>query len=66
MDQCLATIKQTCVDRMEHITTDIAKDKGVTENLKAIDQLEWVGRMNNICNREEEIILLERVYSAYL
>ena len=36
--------------------------EGVTEALKAVDQMEWVRRMNSIHNRVEEIILAEIVY----
>ena len=36
--------------------------EGVTEQLKAENQMEWVGRMNSIRNRAEEIILSELVY----
>ena len=56
LDQHLAEIDQTCVERMERITADMAKAKGVTEALKAADQMEWVGQMNNIRNRAEEMI----------
>ena len=38
------------------LTEDMAKREGVTEQLKAADQLEWVRRMNNIRNRAEEIV----------
>lgn len=41
----------------------MAKQEGVTEALKAADQMEWVCRMNNIRNRAEEIILTELVYA---
>ena len=47
---------------MEIIVSAMAKQEGVTEALKAIDQMEWVRRMNNIRNRAEEIILHELVY----
>ena len=40
-----------------------AKREGVTEALKAADQMEWVRRMNNIRARAEEIVLLELVFS---
>ena len=63
LDQHLAEIEQTCVERIERITTDMAKAEGVTEALKANDQMEWVGRMNNIRNRAEEMILSELVYT---
>lgn len=36
--------------------------EGVTEALKAADQLEWVRRMNSIRNRVEEIIQAEMIY----
>ena len=36
--------------------------EGVTEDLKAENQMEWVGRMNNIKNRAEEMVLAELVY----
>ena len=37
--------------------------EGVTETLKASDQMEWVRRMNSIRSRAEEIALRELVYS---
>ena len=40
----------------------MVKQEGVTEALKAADQMEWVRRMNNIRNHAEEIILHELVY----
>ena len=40
----------------------MAKREGVTEALKAADQMEWVCRMNNIRSRAEEIVLTELVY----
>ena len=36
--------------------------EGVTEELKAADPMAWVGAMNNIRNRAEEIILQELIY----
>lgn len=38
------------------------KAEGVTEQLKASDQMEWVGRMNSIRNRAEEIVFSELIY----
>lgn len=40
----------------------LAEQEGVTERLKAENQMEWVGRMNGIRNRTEEIIYNELVY----
>lgn len=58
----LAETEQICSDCIERIVTQMAKREGVTEDLKASEQLEWVGRMNNIRNRAEEIVLAEVVY----
>ena len=41
----------------------ITKAEGVTEKLKADNQMEWIGRMTNIHNRAEEIIREELIYS---
>ena len=62
MHRHLAEIDQACNERMETIVPAMAKQEGVTEALKAADQMEWVRRMNNIHNRAEEIILTELVY----
>ncbi len=44
------------VDRMK-------QDEGVTEHLKAADQMEWVRRMNSIRNRAEEIVKSEVLFT---
>lgn len=41
----------------------MARAEGVTEQLKAENQVEWVRCVNNICNRAEEIVLQEVVYA---
>ena len=58
----LAEIDQACNERIENIISAMAKQEGVTEALKAADQIEWVRRMNSIRNRAEEIVLHELVY----
>ena len=58
----LAEIDQACNERMAIIVSDMARQEGVTEALKAADQMEWVRRMNNIRSRAEEIVLTELVY----
>ena len=59
----LAEIDQDCNKRMEIVVSAMAKQEGVTEALKAADQMEWVRRINSIRNRAEEIILTELVYA---
>ncbi|MCD7881944.1 MAG: TnpV protein [Clostridiales bacterium] len=59
----LAEIDEACNSRMEIICKAMAEREGVTEALKAADQLEWVRRMNSIHDRAEESILAELIYS---
>ena len=59
----LAEIDQACNERMEILVSAMAKQDGVTEALKAADQMEWIRCMNSIRNRAEEIILTELVYA---
>lgn len=51
-----------CVDRLEQIIHHLAEKEGITEALKAADQMEWVRRMNSIQSRAEEIVLHELIY----
>ena len=62
LDEHLAEIDRTCTERVELIMNQLARREGVTEALKAADQMEWVRRMNNIRERAEEIVLSELVY----
>ena len=59
----LSEIDQACNERMENIVSAMAQQEGVTEALKAANQIEWVCHMNSIRNRAEEIILTELVYA---
>ena len=59
----LAEIDRSCNARLEIIETAMMKQEGVTEALKASDQMEWVRRRNSIRNRAEEVILTELVYA---
>jgi hypothetical protein len=60
--QHLAEIDRTCENRLELIIRQNKVQEGVTEKLKADDQMEWIRRMNSIQNRAEEIVLSELVY----
>lgn len=48
---------------MSCLVTDMAKAQGITEQLKADDQMAWLGRMNNIHAAAEEIVLRELIYN---
>ncbi len=58
----LADLNEQTQNRLELIIKQMAASEGVTENLKATDQMAWVEAMNNIRNRAEEIVLRELVY----
>ena len=62
LDQHLAEIDKACEERMELLISQMSSQEGVTEALKAADQMEWVRRMNSIRSRAEEIVLSELVY----
>ena len=49
--------------QMELITKQMAKAQGITEDLKARDQMTWVGAMNNIRSAAEEIVCTELIYA---
>ena len=63
LDEHLAEIDQACNERMDTIIAQMKEREGVTEALKASDQMAWVGAMNNIRSRAEEIVLSEVVYA---
>lgn len=58
----LHEIDRTCHKRMALLIPQMKDSEGVTEHLKAKDQMEWVRRMNSIHNRIEEILLAEIIY----
>ena len=59
----LAEIDAACKTRLDIIEIAMMRQEGVTEALKAADQMEWVRRMNSIHSRAEEIVLHELVYA---
>ena len=61
----LATLDEQADEQLALIIRQIQEAEGVTEALKAGDQLEWVRRMNSIRNRAEEIILRKIVFNTY-
>ena len=59
----LLEIDEACEGKMELLVLQMAKREGMTEQLKAADQMAWVARMNSIRNQAEEIVLHELVYT---
>ena len=58
----LADLNEQAQSRLELIIEQMKVSEGITEDMKATDQMAWVGAMNSIRNRAEEIILREMIY----
>ena len=50
-------------EQLELLIRQLAENDGITEPLKAENQMEWVRRMNSIRNRAEEIVLNELIFA---
>ena len=59
----LAEVDRQAEEMFFQLVEQMAQAKGVNEHLKATDQMEWVGLMNNIRTRVAEIILKESIYA---
>ena len=63
LNEHLADINERAEDIFSRLIKQMAEREGVTEQLKANDQMAWVGRMNNIRNRVAEIINTELIFA---
>ena len=59
----LQEIDRTAHSRLENLMSLLTKQAGVTEELKARDQMAWVGTMNALKHQAEEMILTELIYA---
>lgn len=59
----LAGIDRQAEDMFFRLVKQMAEREGVTEQLKAENQMEWVGKMNNILNSALEVINAKLIYS---
>ena len=58
----LANINEQAQERFERLIEDMKQAQGITEQLKAENNLEWIGRLNNIRACAREIVNSEIVY----
>ena len=58
----LEGVDKSAEEMFNHLVVQMEAQEGVTEGLKANNQLEWVQRMNNIRNRVAEIVCKELIY----
>ncbi len=59
----LADINEAAHERMDLIVKQMAKQQGITEQLKSSDWLKWLQAMNNIQSVAREIVFSEIVYA---
>ena len=62
LNKYLHDIDITLIEKEQSLIKELAEKENVTEELKSSNQRLWIGKMNNIKNRVEEIILKEYIY----
>ena len=63
LDTVLANVEEQAVERYEVLIEQLSRREDVSEKLKEENQMEWVGRINNIRSRAMEIVNAELIYS---
>ena len=63
LDNHLTDINQQAEDMFFQLVKQMAEQEGITEQLKADSQMEWVGQMNNIRSAAEEIVNTEIIFA---
>lgn len=63
LNDYLADLNEEAEEMFSRLVKQLAEKEGITEELKAKNQMEWVGRMNNIQNSVREIVNQELIYS---
>ena len=59
----LEEVDQSANEMYDLLVVQLKVQEGITEELKASNQMEWVQRMNNVRNRAEEIVYKELIYA---
>ena len=63
LNKYLHEIDEECEKKYDYLLTKMMQEEEINEELKIQNQLEWVGRINNLKNRINEIILKEFIYN---
>ena len=63
LSEHLADVDRQAEELFSRLVKQMEEQEGVTEKLKAQDQMAWIGRMNSICDRATEIVNNELIYS---
>lgn len=59
----LEEIDRQAQEMEQHLISQLAQQEGITERLKAENQMEWVAQINNIRNQADEIVLNDLIYA---
>lgn len=62
LNEYLHNIDITTMEKVQKLIKELAEKENINEELKSSIQMLWIGKMNNIKNRAEEIILKEYIY----
>ena len=62
LNDYLADVDQQAEEMLFQLVKEYAQRQGITEQLKAENQMEWIGQMNNCKAQAEEVILAELIY----
>lgn len=62
LNEHLHEVDEECHARVELLVKQMKAEAGITEELKAMESMEWVGLMNNVRSAAEEVVLGEVVY----
>ena len=62
LNNYLADIDRDACDMFDSLVRQTAENEGITEQLKSVNPIEWIRRMNNIQSRVREFILNELIY----
>ena len=60
--QHLSEVDQQAQEMLELLVRQMAQEQGITEQMKAEDQMAWVGAMNNVRSAAEEVVMREVVF----
>ena len=62
LNEYFHNIDTTVMEKVQKLIKELAEKENITEELKSSNQMLWIGKMNNIKNMVEEIVLKEYIY----
>ena len=63
LNKYLHEIDEECEEKFDFLIEKMKKEENITEELKTMNQMEWVAKMNGLKNRVDEIIMREYIYN---